>query len=61
MVRVTALQKQLAKETEEIIILTRIATNMMRAVSSHTRSGVISLYVYKINEPEEADQRNRVS
>ncbi len=34
--RVAALQKQLAKETEEITILTRIATNTVRAVSSHT-------------------------
>ena len=36
MVRVAALQKQLAKETEEITILTRIITNTVRAVSSHT-------------------------
>jgi hypothetical protein len=35
-VRVAALQKQLAKETEEITILTRITTNTVRAVSSHT-------------------------
>lgn len=34
--RVAALQKQLAKETEEITILTRIITNTVRAVSSHT-------------------------
>jgi len=34
--RVAALQKQLAKETEEITILTRITTNTVRAVTSHT-------------------------
>jgi hypothetical protein len=33
---VAALQKQLAKETEEITILTRIATNMVRTYNSHT-------------------------
>jgi hypothetical protein len=35
-VRVAALQKQLAKETEEITILTRLITNTVRAISSHT-------------------------
>jgi hypothetical protein len=35
-VRVAALQQQLAKETEEITILTRITTNTVRAMSSHT-------------------------
>jgi len=34
--RVAALKKQLAKETEEITILTRIITNTVRAVTSHT-------------------------
>ena len=36
MERVAALQKPLAKETEEITILTRITTNTVRAVTSHT-------------------------
>jgi len=34
--RVAALQKQLARETEDITILTRITTNTVRAVTSHT-------------------------
>jgi hypothetical protein len=35
-VRVAALKRQFAKETEEITILTRLITNTVRAVSSHT-------------------------
>jgi hypothetical protein len=35
-VRVAAFKRQLAKETEEITILTRLITNTVRAVSPHT-------------------------